>query len=85
MNATAEEILDHLYASEISYRLIADWDGGYSWEIELQPSAAHGTILGGWATGTSGPPLREVARAMAQAAAKRFPESVFALWWLERN
>ncbi len=77
-NALVAEILTRLYGSEVNFTLSGFYDAGLEWEIYGATNNDPGSD-GNAAT------LPEAARAMAETAAIRYPDSELARWWKGRT
>ena len=70
------DVLEKLYASEINARISWVWDTGFAWEL--------GDDWNNFTAKGSEASLSETVMHLGQEAARKFPESQFGRWWMER-
>jgi len=67
------DTLQKLYDSEINFEISTFWDAGFDWKL--------GDEMNGYKDGGQVDSLGDAAIALAIAAVKHFPDSVFAKEW----
>lgn len=63
-------VLQQLYDSEINWRIATFWDAGFEWEL--------GDEANGFKESGTGNTFSEAEQALGEAAARHYPDSVFA-------